>query len=136
MDEPVRVVDEVGTVRWYLDGELHVLHRDDGPAIEFANGTAHWYRHGKFHRVGGPAIERVNGQHEWWQRQRRHRDDGPAIVEPGGDDSWWLNGLAISAEAGTALAALSPEQRQIAANLHEHGCFISKAIQTARRLAT
>ena len=38
------------------------LHREDGPAIEYANGNKHWYLNGKLHREDGPAIENANGQ--------------------------------------------------------------------------
>jgi len=37
-------VDVAKTKRWYLKGKLH---REDGPAIEWANGTKHWYLKGK-----------------------------------------------------------------------------------------
>jgi|HubBroStandDraft_1064217.scaffolds.fasta_scaffold2013049_1 hypothetical protein len=30
-----------GNVFWYRDGNLH---RDDGPAVEYADGTKAWYR--------------------------------------------------------------------------------------------
>jgi hypothetical protein len=42
------------------------LHRDDGPAIEYANGYKEWYKNGKLHRDDGPAVEYVNGDKEWW----------------------------------------------------------------------
>ena len=32
-------------------------HREDGPAIEGANGSKYWYLNGKLHREDGPAIE-------------------------------------------------------------------------------
>jgi hypothetical protein len=35
--------DEIGTKRWFKDG---VLHREDGPAIEYYNGICSWYRNG------------------------------------------------------------------------------------------
>ncbi len=34
-----------------------LLHREDGPAVEFFNGTKYWYKDGKLHREDGPAIE-------------------------------------------------------------------------------
>jgi hypothetical protein len=37
-------VDDYKTVRWYLNDKLH---REDGPAIEWSNGTREWYLHGK-----------------------------------------------------------------------------------------
>ncbi len=41
-----------GTKLWY-DGKLHRL---DGPAIEYSDGTKEWYREGKHDRVDGPAV--------------------------------------------------------------------------------
>ena len=52
-----------GTKRWYLNGKLH---REDGPAIEYAIGHKEWYLNGKFHREDGPAIEDANGTKKWW----------------------------------------------------------------------
>ena len=43
----------------WLNGDLH---REDGPACEYANGDKHWYLNGKRHREDGPAREYVNGQ--------------------------------------------------------------------------
>jgi len=37
-------VDENGNKFWLLNGKLH---REDGPAIEFANGQKDWYLNGK-----------------------------------------------------------------------------------------
>ena len=38
-----RYVDALGTVRWYKDGQLH---REDGPAIEYASGKKEWWVNG------------------------------------------------------------------------------------------
>jgi len=47
------------TKRWYdSDGKWH---REDGPAIEWADGNKSWYKHGKRHREGGPACDGANG---------------------------------------------------------------------------
>jgi hypothetical protein len=56
-------VNAYGTKSWYLNGELH---RDDGPAVEFANGTKCWYLNGKLHREDGPAVEYANGDKRWY----------------------------------------------------------------------
>ena len=42
------------------------LHREDGPAIEYENGTKEWYVNGQRHREDGPAVEGANGSKEWW----------------------------------------------------------------------
>ena len=41
-------------------------HREDGPAVIWANGTKSWYMNGKQHREDGPAIERADGSKSWW----------------------------------------------------------------------
>ena len=39
----VRVSDS-GDICWYLDGKFH---REDGPAVEYANGNKFWYLNNK-----------------------------------------------------------------------------------------
>ena len=56
-------VNDNGHKRWFLNGELH---REDGPAIEYANGYKSWYLNGKYHREDGPAIECANGDKAWY----------------------------------------------------------------------
>ena len=43
-------------------------HREDGPAIEWPDGTKFWYRDGNLHREDGPASEYANGAKEWWYK--------------------------------------------------------------------
>jgi hypothetical protein len=54
----------------YFDDDGH-LHREDGPAVEDADGTECWYRHGQLHRLDGPAVVREGGSGEWWVRGAR-----------------------------------------------------------------
>ena len=42
------------------------LHREDGPAIEYASGSKSWYLNGKLHREDGPAIEYADGNKSWY----------------------------------------------------------------------
>ena len=58
-------IDADGTKRWY--NEEKQLHRLDGPAIELANGTKHWYQNGKCHRLDGAAIQYADGTYEFWE---------------------------------------------------------------------
>jgi len=82
-------VDEFGTIRWRNeDGELH---REDGPAIEWASGSKEWWVNHKRHREDGPAIEWASGSKEWWVNDKRHREDGPAIEFASGNKYWYLN---------------------------------------------
>ena len=47
-------VDNSGATRWYKDAECKVLHRTDGPAIEWSNGDKRWYIDGQLNRIDGP----------------------------------------------------------------------------------
>jgi hypothetical protein len=49
-----------------------------------------------FHREDGPAVEWLNGSKEWWLNGKRHREDGPAIEYSDGDKSWYLNGKKLT----------------------------------------
>jgi hypothetical protein len=48
---------------WYLN---NMLHREDGPAIEYADGDKHWYLNGKRHREDGPACKLEDGYKAWF----------------------------------------------------------------------
>ena len=90
------IVDEYGTARWYNeDGQLH---REDGPAIEWANGDKSWWLNGQLHREDGPAIEWADGTKKWWLNGQYHREDGPAIEWADGTKSWWLNDEPLTEE--------------------------------------
>jgi hypothetical protein len=52
-----------GCKKWFFYRELH---REDGPAVEMANGKKYWYKDGELHRLGGPAVEYPDGYKEYW----------------------------------------------------------------------
>ena len=54
----------------YFKKGTNILHREDGPAIEYGTGLKEWF---------------FNGE--------RHRDDGPAIIYTDGSLGWWLYGI-------------------------------------------
>lgn len=56
-----KIRNKNGDLCYYKDGNLH---REDGPAVEFLNGTKEWYLKGKLYWVDGPAIERTSGQQD------------------------------------------------------------------------
>jgi len=88
----VRVHDN-GAKEWYLNGKLH---REDGPAIEWADGSKDWYLNGKLHREDGPAIEWADGSKDWYLNGKLHREDGPAIEWANGTKAWYLNGVHLT----------------------------------------
>ena len=72
-----RVYHRSGTVRW-LDDERYV-HRVDGPASVWDDGTQWWFRHGRAHFAYGPAILYASGSLAWYEdgfRLRRRKPYG------------------------------------------------------------
>ena len=87
---------------YYSDGttsstydDTKVLHRTDGPAVEYADGSKFWYINDQRHRTDGPAIELANGDKYWYINGQRHRTDGPAVECADGNKYWYVNGQKI-----------------------------------------
>jgi hypothetical protein len=79
-----------GTTSSKYDSSKEV-HRTDGPAVEYADGTKAWYIDGKQHRIDGPAAEYSDGRKCWFTCGRLHRVDGPAVEYTDGDKSWYID---------------------------------------------
>jgi hypothetical protein len=84
LDNPV--INKHGVYRWYDENEN--VHRDDGPASIWADGTKIWYRYG----------------HE-------HRDAGPSTIWPDGSLDWCLDGNMYSFENWLEKTPISCEQK-------------------------
>jgi hypothetical protein len=50
------------------------------------------------HRVDGPALIFDNGSKFWYLNGECHREDGPAVITADGTISWYLNGDYYSFE--------------------------------------
>ena len=61
----------------------------------YSDGAKFWYVNNKLHREDGPAIERANGDKVWYLNNRRHRENGPAIEYANGETEYWINGKYI-----------------------------------------
>ena len=59
-------VNDNDTKFYYSDRKMTILHREDGPAIEYDNGGKSWWFNGKRHREDGPAIEWYDGYKGWY----------------------------------------------------------------------
>ena len=79
------VKDKYGTIAHYLDGKIH---RDNGPAIEWADGLKEWYMHNERHRKDGPAIEEADGTRFWYLNGECYGIDGDFTNES------WISFLA------------------------------------------
>lgn len=102
-EQPQMTVYKNGSKAWRLHGKLH---RDDGPAIEFASGSREWYIHDRPHREDGPAIEYANGYRAWYLHGELHREDGPAVESASGARAWWLHGKHYATAEAWAQAVL------------------------------
>ena len=71
--KPIMTIDKNGNKVWRINGN-GPIHREDGPAIDYADGTKEW---------------RLNGE--------RHREDGPAVWFYGHKE-YWLNGKEVTEE--------------------------------------
>lgn len=81
-------VDDKGITSWYLNGKLH---RENGPAIEAANGDKLWFFNDKLHRENGPAIEYADSRKWWYINGKLHRENGPAVEYANGSKAWFFN---------------------------------------------
>ena len=90
------IIDEFGNKIWR--NENGKRHREDGPAVEWANGDKSWYLNGKLHREDGPAIEYADGDKHWFLNGEYHRIDGSAIEYADGEKHWFLFGKKYSEE--------------------------------------
>jgi len=87
-EHSVRVWDD-GRIHWLLNG---LLHREGGPAIEWAGVYSAWYLNGDLHRLDGPAIECSDGSRHWYldgkvvpeyvhKEQTIGRSDNPVAID-------------------------------------------------------
>ena len=59
-------INEFGSKLYFKDNEMKIFHREDGPAVEHANGGKLWYLNDSLHREDGPAVEYPNGSKSWY----------------------------------------------------------------------
>lgn len=83
-------------IEYYNDEDL--LHREDGPARIWDDGSKVWFINGQKHRVDGPAIEWSDGEEAWFQHNVLHRVDGPARSWANGDKEYWINNQYLTEE--------------------------------------
>ncbi len=101
-----RVVNNNGCVRWYKvsDDGAHTLHREDGPAVFYKDGSECWMIDGVYHRDDGPAriyaISKDGWGYEWRCRGVLHRFSGPAVYDTLSEISerWYIKGRHITSE--------------------------------------
>lgn len=110
---------------YFLDKKCTILHRTDGPAIEFVNGDKEWFYHGRHHRVDGPAIKCKNGYKVWYLNGMVHRVDGPAKKwKASGVKEWYICDIKLTKDEHarrTKLSYANVGMSTARANLHMVG---------------
>src|SRR5271166_3649048 len=102
-NQPVCKVDEFGDKRCKLNGRLH---NENGPAVEFVDGTRAWYIRDLCHRDERdpktglilPAVQWADGAKDWYHYGKVHRDEVdpetgltlPAITLPDGSEFYYI----------------------------------------------
>ena len=61
-----------GTFDKIWRNEKGELHREDGPALECANGKKSWYKNRLWHREDGPAIVWHDGTHLYFLNDKQY----------------------------------------------------------------
>jgi hypothetical protein len=82
-----------GTKEWYKND---VRHREDGPAVEQSYGNTVWYPDGNHHRDVDGAVGYGKGTRAWYINGKLHREDGPAIEYRNGVKEWYIHGVELS----------------------------------------
>ena len=75
-------------------------------------GGKSWYQDNKLHRKNGPAIIYDNGTRLWIMEDEFNREDGPAVMWPSGGKVWYLKGIEYSKEEW--FSKLTKEQLTVA----------------------
>jgi hypothetical protein len=78
------IIKRFGDRIWYND--MGQIHREDGAAVEYINGSREWYINGKLHREDGPAIQDISLGTMWFINGLKHREDGPAVENMNGGE--------------------------------------------------
>lgn len=56
-EQPESYTNKSGNKIWYLPSRgKDYIHRLDGPAIKWVDGSTYWYVNNKQHRLDGPAV--------------------------------------------------------------------------------
>lgn len=96
-----------GRWSWWLNGRLHC---QDGPAW-YCDGSEIWFLNGLRHRIGGPAVQESNGTEIWYQSGLRHCESGPAVRTVSGACEWYLWGALIDFDEWAQRVEVSDHQK-------------------------
>ena len=61
------------------------IHREDGPAVIYDDGSVEYWQHGRLHRIGGPAIDYPDTFRKWYQDNNLYNNSR----------EWWVDNYRI-----------------------------------------
>lgn len=61
-------------VEYYKGSNKNILHRTDGPARDWGDGSKEWYINGKLHREDGPAVEGLFGYKSYYLNDKKYTE--------------------------------------------------------------
>ena len=132
MKEYKVTIDIDGIISYYKPG-TDILHREVGPAVEWADGTKHWCINGILHREDGPAVDCPKGVNSrymaWFVNGKKHREDGPAVEWDDGTKHWYINGVKLTKQEfndRTKVVELSLEEIAKKFNMNVNNLKIKK----------
>ena len=64
--------------------------------IEYKDRTVYRNNKKRLHRIDGPAVIYKDGSKVWYINDKIHREDGPAIEYFDGTKQWYLNDIPYS----------------------------------------
>lgn len=89
-----KVIRQNGDIEYFRDD---VRHRDNYPAILYADGGKEWWKDGVRHRFIYPAVELADGTMMWYHYGKLHRSlRRPAVIFSNGKTEYWEEGVLIS----------------------------------------
>ena len=100
----------------------------------YPNGDKEWFLNGKLHREDGPAVEYADGHKSWYLNDKRHREDGPAIEWADGDKfwcskSWYLNGKEVTEEEHKRITSPVVEMTFVEMTMEEINKALGKQVK-------
>ena len=84
----IEIIKKENITTWYKN---KLIHRDDGPDIEYLNGSKEYWVNGNLHRENGPAII-TDRYMAWYRNGQLHRENGPAVEFGFKYKQWFING--------------------------------------------
>jgi hypothetical protein len=78
---------------WFeIPEKEYIWYKLQGYDIDADEYRVYWWLNGKRHREDGPAVIWADGTQAWRLNDKLHRTDGPAVILADGTQVWWLNG--------------------------------------------